>query len=55
MASCNPCGGTGVCDMCNGKGQHSHTGSGKVETCKHCRGTGKCGYCHGSGMAKDYL
>jgi len=55
---CGPCNGTGVCDMCEGKGSHAWGHGGKSDTCSHCKGTGVCRYCGGtkdadSDLAKD--
>lgn len=55
---CEPCGGTGTCDMCEGSGaKFSHYDENgepvfsSEENCLHCYEgkIGKCGYCLGTG------
>jgi|GEM_PF-4439474 hypothetical protein len=48
MATCQRCGGSGKCQVCNGYGK---TGSVFSSQCQACdpKGTGRCDRCKGAG------
>ncbi len=44
--TCKSCGGTGLCQYCNGTGNPTYSGE---SVCGICHGTGRCQGCHGKG------